>query len=134
MSPDGDGTFTVPAATDCTDDGAICTHDDTMLSSQPVLTIRAPSQEAASNAWARLPSRASGVFLRVLDVGVLEAVRRGCGHCAFGLGRSQDAPSISSVMLLNAPAQAARSSLSAERPSTSGSSRVAAYAREAPAM
>ena len=35
-------------------------------------------------------------------------------------------------MLLNAPAQAARSSLSAERPSTSGSSRVAAYAREAP--
>ena len=50
MSPDGDGTFTVPAATDCTDDGAICTHDDTMLSSQPVLTIRAPSQEAASNA------------------------------------------------------------------------------------
>ena len=80
------------------------------------------------------PSRAPGTFLRLLDVGAFEVVRRRCGHCPFRLGRSHDAPSISSVRLLNAPAQAARSSLSAARPSTSGSSSVAAYAREAPAM
>ena len=47
VSPDG-VTFTLPAATDCSDEGAICTQDDRMLSSQPVSTVRAPSQQAAS--------------------------------------------------------------------------------------
>ena len=44
MSPDGDVTITLPATTDGTDNGAICTHDDRMLSNQLVSTVSGPSQ------------------------------------------------------------------------------------------
>ena len=46
VEPDGNGdvTITLPATTDCTDDGAICTEDDRMLSNSLVFTVSGPGQ------------------------------------------------------------------------------------------
>ena len=38
----GDVTITLPATTDCTDDGAICTEDGRMLSNRLELTVSGP--------------------------------------------------------------------------------------------
>ncbi len=45
VSPDGDGdvVITLPATKDCDDDGAICTNDGRMLSSELKLTVKGPS-------------------------------------------------------------------------------------------
>ena len=79
VSPDGEGdvTITLPAATDSTDDGGICAHDDTMLCNQLVLTVSGPSQQAASTAGLDSPSRVPGAFLQPSGVGALEVLRRG---------------------------------------------------------
>ena len=46
VEPDGNGdvTVTLPATTDCTDDGAICTEDGRMLSNSLELTVSGPGQ------------------------------------------------------------------------------------------
>ncbi len=53
VEPSGDGTVTVtlPATTDCDDEGAICAEDGRMLSSDVVVTVRGPgSQSETQNA------------------------------------------------------------------------------------
>ena len=46
VEPDGNGdvTITLPATTDCTDDGAICTEDGRMLSNSLVFSVIGPGQ------------------------------------------------------------------------------------------
>ena len=46
VEPDGNGdvTVTLPATTDCTDDGAICTEDGRMLSNRLEFTVSGPGQ------------------------------------------------------------------------------------------
>ena len=46
VEPDGNGdvTITLPATTDCTDDGAICTEDGRMLSNLLEFTVSGPGQ------------------------------------------------------------------------------------------
>ena len=46
VEPDGNGdvTITLPATTDCTDDGAICTEDGRMLSNSLEFTVSGPGQ------------------------------------------------------------------------------------------
>ena len=46
VEPDGNGdvTVTLPATTDCTDDGAICTEDGRMLSNSLVFNVSGPGQ------------------------------------------------------------------------------------------
>ena len=50
IRPDGDGkvVITLPATTDCADDGAICTEDGRKLSNRLVLTVRGPGQVGPS--------------------------------------------------------------------------------------
>ena len=44
VAPDGDGAVTIalPVTTDCTAEGAICTEDGRMLSTEMVLTVSGP--------------------------------------------------------------------------------------------
>ena len=46
VEPDGNGdvTITLPATTDCTDDGAICTEDGRKLSNRLEFTVSGPGQ------------------------------------------------------------------------------------------